>query len=348
MRHTSQVSWSRLRRAALARSRPHGGAALILSCATLWLAAAPAAAADITESFQTATQTSDGSQLGACKQLTVGLTAGGSLTVGNGSAALSTPNGPDAAFLTSTGPLPSGDYKVIVEVSKISFPQNPAGQGENGVTLLAIADTAPQSSSEEWWKSHRIVGVEADMTAEATVQNTIYVNYWNALNTMLSWNGSSWVTDWTHALIYDPAQRYRITVEKASGNYSITVAEAGGTVLSQASISTNSVMQASAEYLIVGDRLTDAFHGSMEIHSVTMPTSTCAGAGDGGKADLGSIDPPFTDGGGSWDLPRAKNPARSSSNACDCRVAADDDVGLWAMLLPALLIGHLLRARRRR
>jgi hypothetical protein len=266
----------------------------LLVVAIAWTSSARA---EIVESFLSPASTGDNATLGVCKQLTVRLFGGGSTTVaGNGHAAISTPAATDAAFLASSSPLPQTAYKVRVTVSKINFPQNPPGGPENGVTLLAIVNTQPLPANEIWWNSYRMLSVEVDATSDSTNPHPVYVNYWDA-SSIYTWNGTQWGVgdpNWLPVITYDPLLSYTVEIEKANNWYTIRVSQ-GATLLTQATVPVPNVRPASTEYLVVGDRLTSDFKGTMQITSVAMPEPAgCSTAGDGIKLDGG----PAKDGGG--------------------------------------------------
>jgi MYXO-CTERM domain-containing protein len=321
--------------------------------AAVLLSASTAAAADVKESFTAGGNPTHGATVGSCQQLVVSLSGAGAIALGSGATVQTGAEG-DAAFLASAAPLPNGDYKVVVEIANINYPM-PAGEGkENGATLLAITDVPPQASSESWWSSHRIVGFEADMPAGATQQNTIYVNYWNGSN-MSTWSSGQWAAGdpgWKPAATYDGSGVYSFSVEKAGGNYTLVMSQ-GGTELVRASVPVASTTATATEYLVVGDRLTDAFNGSMTVVSITMP-ATCGGpnpTADGGvkKSDGGNIDPPpgLYDWGGPGNLDMGKGKkatGRPQTSSCDCTLGGGSDEK-WSL---ALLLGLLLLLRRRR
>jgi MYXO-CTERM domain-containing protein len=304
----------------------------------------------VKETFASGGVAASGATVGTCHQLLVTLGGAGSITLGGG-AMVQTPSAGDAAMLSSAAPLPAGNYKVTVEIDGINFPMNPAGGAENGSTLLAITDTPPQAETEIWWASHRIVGFEADMPGGATQQNTVYVNYW-ASGVMYTWSGSQWAAGdpgWLPAATHDGASVYTFTIEKAGGQYTLTMSQ-GGTELVRAGVAVASTTPAAAEYLVVGDRLTNAFNGSMRVVSVTMPASCGTPAADGGvapKPDLSNPAPPLTDGNPSWPTLEAgtkPKQIRPSESSCDCAVGGPGE-GAWSLLL---LLGLFLLRRRPR
>lgn len=261
--------------------------------------------ADVVESFLTAAATPDSATLGVCKQLTVRTFGGGGVTVaGNGHADLSAPVATDAAFLASSSPLPQTAYKVQVTVSNINFPQNPPGGAENGVTLLAIVNTQPLPANELWWNNYRMLAVEVDATADSTNPHPMYVNYWDPSN-IYTWNGTQWGVgnpNWTPVITYDPLKPYTVEIEKTGNWYTIRVSQ-GATLLTQASVPVPNVRPATTEYLVVGDRLTSDFNGTIQVLSVSMPTPAgCIVGGDGIKSDGGTK----TDGGSTKDGPAIK------------------------------------------
>jgi MYXO-CTERM domain-containing protein len=255
-----------------------------------------AAGANITESFtQAANPSTTGSTLGQCAQLTVGLAANGSVSVpGNGDATISTPAAVDAAILYSTHKLPAAGYTVSVGLTNIYYDKY--GQ-ENGVTLLALADVTPQTGTETWWSSHRLIGVEANVYPGGGPNHPLFITYWSA-TAMYTWNGSAWATgpgSYTPVLIYDPSQTYTVELQKGGRASSYTVRiRSGGNVLAQASVPVSSVKPASSEYLVVGDRLTDAFRGFVDITEVTMPAPPGCSItpSDGGPPPPDSAMPP--------------------------------------------------------
>ncbi|MFZ5789007.1 MAG: hypothetical protein ACOY3Y_21420 [Acidobacteriota bacterium] len=316
--------------------------------------AGTAGAADVKETFPTGGAVASGTTIGSCNQLQVALAGGGSVTLGSG-ATIQTPSVGDAAILSSAAPLPAGDYTVTVEIAGINFPGNAAGGPENGSTLIAIADTPPQTDTETWWASHRVVGFEADTPGGATQQNTIYVNYW-ASGVMYTWSGSQWASGdpgWLPAATHDGVSQYTFRIQKAGGMYTLTMSQGGSTIV-QAQVAVASTTPAAAEYLVIGDRLTDAFSGSMRVVSVTMP-ATCGTnppGSDGGvapKSDLANPDPPLWGDGGSWATPDAKSTnkaiGRPVEAGCTCSLDAEPS---GARPLVLLLLGLLLGLVRRR
>jgi MYXO-CTERM domain-containing protein len=305
--------------------------------------------AQLTEDFSSPANASNGATLGACQQLTVGLAAGGTVSVsGNGVAAISTPSEADSAILYSTHPLPAAGYKVQVVVKNVAYHKYTK---ENAVTLLAITNGQPTSGSEVGWLSRRVVGVEVDSMPDFTNDSSIFINYWDSSNTEYTWNGSQWTTAWDP--YFAPQSDYVVAIEKTAGQYIITVSS-GGAQLAQASVSASSVASSASEYLVVGDRLTDFTKGSMDIDSITMPSASCGGS-DAGTADswkpyieASAEFPPGDypswsyDGGGLPGKPRPQEPS-----ACDCRVAAPPAAGSPALLL-LLVVAFALAVRRRR
>jgi MYXO-CTERM domain-containing protein len=283
--------------------------------------------ADLTEQFLSSASSGSGSKLGACKQLLVSTFGGGKITVaGNGAAAVESTLTTDAAFLSSTDPLPQTTYKVTVEVSKINFPQDTTQ--ENGVSLLVISNTSPLAASDQWWKSYRMIGVEVDVLPDDTNLYPVYVNYWDAAN-IYTWNGAAWGVgdpNWKPVMSYDPAKKYTISVEKATNWYTITISS-GGAQLVKATVPVPNVLPGTTEYLVVGDRLTNAFRGTMEINSVTMPTpSSCIissdGNKDGGPGDGKAADALKLDGAASGDTNGVDaKPAIDSKPAADASLA---------------------------
>jgi MYXO-CTERM domain-containing protein len=245
----------------------------------------PASAKQIVESFTSPATVTNGALLGQCDQLQAVLSGNGAITVaGNGHATLTTPVEVDAAMLRSAAPLPSGGYTVSVEVTKISYTQYTI---ENGVTLLTIANTVPQAASEGWWSNYRMLGVEVDTMPGSTNKYPIYVNYWDSAN-MYTWDGTQWgVGDpaWQPVLTFDPVKTYTVEVEKAQNLYTIRV-RSGSTVLTQATVPVSSVRPATQEHLVVGDRLTNYFKGSMQINAIAMPAPPgCGALKDAGPPD---------------------------------------------------------------
>lgn len=261
----------------------------------LWvvvLGASTPARAELVESFTKPAATSDGSTLGVCNQLTVRLFGGGSVNVaGNGHADISSPLATDAAFLASSAPLPQTGYTVRVKVAAINFPQSPPGGPENGVTLLAIVNTQPLPANEIWWSNYRMLAVEVDATADSTNPHPLYVNYWDASN-LYTWNGTQWGVgdpNWLPVITYDPQKSYTVEIEKANNWYTIRVSQ-GTTLLTQATVPVPNVRPASTEYLVVGDRLTSDFKGTMQIQTVAMPKPAgCSVGGDGAPGDAGPL-----------------------------------------------------------
>lgn len=308
------------------------------------------ARAQLTEDFSNPANASNGATLGACQQLTVGLAAGGTVTVnGNGVAAINTPSEADSAILFSTHPLPAAGYKVQVVVKNVAYHKYTK---ENAVTLLAITNGQPTSGSEVGWLSRRVVGVEVDSMPDFINDSSIFINYWDSANTEYTWNGSQWTTEWDP--YFAPQNDYVVAIEKTAGQYIITVSS-GGAQLAQASVSASSVSSSASEYLVIGDRLTDFTKGSMDIDSITMPSASCGGS------DAGSTDswkpyveagvefpqgdyPSWTyDGGGLPGKPRPQEPS-----ACDCRVTAAPAASGPAQLLLLLALALGLAVLRRR
>lgn len=268
-----------------------------LLCLALVLSPTGAARANITEDFSSPAAASPGSTLGVCNQLTVGLSGAGSIAVpGTGVATVNTPAAADAAMLYSTQALPA-TYKVTAVVGKIGYPQYTA---ENGVTLLAISDTTPLAADSAWWGSHRVVAVEVAVTPGAPNQYPLYVNYFDS-TTIYTWNGTSWGAGdpaWVPVITFDPTKSYTVSIQKTAASYIITVST-GGTQLTQATVSTGSALPTTSERFVIGDRLTNYFRGSMEVHSVTQPTPPgCvldAGTPDTSTLDSGPADGPPPD-----------------------------------------------------
>ena len=268
-----------------------------LLCMALLFAPLGAARANITEGFSSSAATSAGSTLGACNQLTVGLSGAGSVAVpGTGVAAVSTPAAADAAMLYSTQALPA-TYMVTAVVGKIDYPQYTM---ENGVTLLAISDTTPMAAGAAWWGSHRVVAVEVAVTPGAPNQYPVYVNYFDSA-TFYTWDGTSWGAGdpaWVPAITFDPTKSYKVSIQKTASSYVITVST-GSTQLTQATVPVASVLPAATEHFVIGDRLTNYFRGSMEVHSVTQPTppgcAPDAGVPDASTLDAGPADGPPPD-----------------------------------------------------
>jgi hypothetical protein len=266
-------------------------------CLTLLSAPLGAARADITEDFSSPAAAGPGSTLGACNQLKVGLSGAGSITVpGTGVATVSTPAAADAAMLYSTQALPA-TYKVTAVLGKIDYPQYTL---ENGVTLLAISDTTPQAAGATWWGSHRVVAVEVAVTPGASNQYPIYVNYFDS-TTLYTWNGTSWGAGdpaWVPVITFDPTKSYKVSIQKTASSYIVTVST-GTTQLTQATVPVASVLPATTERFVIGDRLTDYFRGSLQVHSVTQPTppgcALDAGMPDTSTADAGPADGPLPD-----------------------------------------------------
>jgi MYXO-CTERM domain-containing protein len=320
------------------------------------LIASAASAADVKETFSTGGAVASGTTVGSCQQLQVTLAGGGSVTLGSG-ATIQTPSAGDAAILSSATPLPAGDYKVSVEIAGINYPGNAAGGPENGSTLIAITDTPPQTDTETWWASHRVVGFEADTPGGATQQNTIYVNYW-ASGVMYTWSGSQWASGdpgWLPAATHDGVSQYTFTIQKAGGQYTLTMSQGGSTIV-QAQVAVASTTPAAAEYLVIGDRLTDAFNGSMRVVSVTMP-ATCGGpnppGSDGGvapKSDLSNPDPPLWGDGGSWLTPDAKSKNKANGrpveSGCTCSLDVAPSGASPLLSLLGLFLLRLVRRRR--
>jgi len=308
----------------------------------------------VVETFLAGGIATSGMTVGSCQQLVVTLSGGGSVTLGGG-AMIQTPSTTDSAILSSSAALPAAGYKVTVEVDGINFPM-PSTEGvENGATLLAITDTPPQPETESWWASHRIVGFEADMMGGSTQQNTIFINYWSG-GYMYTWSGSQWGTGdaaWLPAATHDGASRYTFTVEKSGGQYTLTMLQ-GGTVIASAQIAVASTTPAATGYLVIGDRLTDSFSGSMRVVSVTMPATTC---GPTPGVDLGvtpgsdwNPEPWGPDGSSVWpsaDGSRPKATVRPSAAACDCALRGAPGGGEGGALLFLGLLLLQLRLRRR-
>lgn len=274
------------------------------------LALIPGASADITEGFMTPVSVSSGSTLGACNQITVGTSSGGAVTVGGGSAFLKTSSEADTAMLYSTLPLPGAAYKVSVEVSDVAYPQYTL---TNGVTLLAIVDTKPQSASDLWWGQHRMIGVEVDVAPGAANKYPLYFSYWDS-STIYTWDGTKWVpgsAGLKPVMTYDPIEAYTITISKtpkAGAPWYVISISANGVVLAAASVPAKDVRPAAAEYFVVGDRLTNYFKGSMDVDSLSMPMYPSCGVPDGGlpdsapPGDMALSDAAATDGAGPADL----------------------------------------------
>jgi len=307
--------------------------------------ACPAAAAQVTENFTSAASTSNGATLGQCSQLTVGLAGSGTLTVsGNGTAAISTPAVGDAAILYSSQPLPA-TYKVSVEVQNVAYPK---GSVENGVTVLAITNNLPSPGTEVDWSTHRLVAVEIDSKPDFVNDSSAFVNYWDSAYTLYTWDGSQWgAGDNGWNPYFPPQTSYEVTVEKTATDYVITVSSGGASVTS-ATVPVSNVAPASSEYLVVGDRITDFFAGSMNVVRVTMPAS-CGGSDAGPDGSVPEFPTPeagtgYYDGwptGGDGYLPSKPRPTEPS--ACDCNVGARPRAPLGALLL----LAFLLLARRR-
>lgn len=354
----------------------------LVAC-VLALLPAPSRAANITEYFTVAATTSHGSTLGVCNQLTVGLSGGGSLVVpGNGTATVNTPAEADVAMLYSSAPLPAGDHKVSVTVNKINFPKYTK---ENGVTLLTVVGVVPQPATSGWWESFRLLGVEVAVVPSSTNDYPMFVNYWDGSGNIYTWNGTAWdPNNWVPAVTFDPTKSYKVTVEKASSVYTITVSS-GSATLAQASVPASSVRPATAAYFVVGDRLTDYFKGSMEVKSISQPMPpSCTGVPDGNVMPPdASVDappppdaepsrdfpadqavdapPPAPEGGlpdGGVDLPwpsfwdlftpdlGSTGPGGSGDSGCGCGVGAPPASRALAAVV-ALLPLLLLRRRRR-
>jgi len=316
-----------------------------------------AARAQITEDFNQPATVSDGSTLGACGQLTARLAGSGSINVsGGGTAVFNTASVPDAAMLCSSQPLPA-TYKVTVRVHNVNYHKAAV---ENGVTALAIANVAPTPSTEADWLPKRLVGVEIDSKPYFTDDSSIFVNYWDAAWDMYTWDGVSWGKgDPAWAPYFPIKSSYEVTIEKTASDYQITV-RGDGVLLAQTSVPVSSVMPSSGDYLVIGDRLTDFFSGSMELESVTMPGPAGCNPSDAGppapSPDGGPPEFPTPDGGtGAWpdglfsaDSGIPYKPRPSEPSACDCNVGSSAAPGLGSLgLLPVLLLLLLLRSRGR-
>jgi MYXO-CTERM domain-containing protein len=322
---------------------------MVLSVALVSLAGT-AHAQVITEDFTQPANGGNGSQLGQCGQLTIGLAASGNVTInGGGTAIFNTASVPDAAMIFSTNPLPA-TYSVTVRVQNVNYHKTSV---ENGVTLLAIATSQPVPGTEVDWMPKRIVGVEIDSKPEFTDDSSAFVNYWTNQAEMYTWNGTSWGMGDTAWQPYWPVHSaYEVTIEKTTSQYTLIV-RAAGNEITRASVAVSNVMQSSSEYLVVGDRLTDFFAGNMEVDSITMPAN-CNTSPDAGppKPDTGPQEFPTPEAGtGSWpdgyfmyDAGQVGSRPKEPS-ACDCNMAAQSDLGPLAVA-PLLALFLFLRRRR--
>jgi MYXO-CTERM domain-containing protein len=318
-----------------------GGVLVRCSLVVFLLLTGVAARADVTETFNQATPASDGTKLGACKQLTAHVYEGGSVNIsGNGAAVVKSPAATDAAFLASSDPLPSSGYKVSVRLSNIGFLQS---FSENGVTLLSIVNTAPQPMTEMGWRPLRVLAIEVDILPAPSDAHPIYVNYWDLTN-MYTWSGAAWGMGdqmWKPCLAFDPAKSYTVEIEKTATTYTLRVLSDTGAKLTEAAVPVKDVLPSTTEYFVVGDRLTSDFSGSMDINSVSMPTPAgCTAQLDGGP----TADRKLT----SWDLysPEAGRRNPPSDSGCACAVhQGPRPAGPLAGLL-VLLLGLALSRRR--
>jgi len=258
-------------------------------CLLIVFLAPRASLAEVTEDFNSAVAVSNGTTLGVCNQLTASLYLGGSVSVpGNGSATISTVAEVDVAMLQSTQPLPN-TYKVTVTVGSVSYPQYTL---ENGVTWLAIVDTSPVPATESWWASHRMVSVEVTVSPGSPDQYPVYINYFDS-SEYYTWNGTLWGSgdpNWIPLFNFDPAKDYEISIQKSSGQYTITVTT-GTTQVAKATVPVGSVRPATAEYFVVGDRVSNYFKGSMKVKSITQPKpSGCVLPDTGIPVDASIVD----------------------------------------------------------
>jgi MYXO-CTERM domain-containing protein len=304
----------------------------------------------LTEDFSKPANAGHGSQLGQCGQLTAGVAASGSITInGGGSAIINTASVPDAAMIFSSDPLPA-TYTVTVRVKNVNYHKTNV---ENGVTLLAITNQKPIPGTEVDWMPKRVVGVELDSLPDFVNDSSAFVNYWNAQAEMYTWNGSSWGKGDAFWKPYWPVHSaYEITIEKTASQYTLIV-RGGGAELTRASVAVGNVMPGSAEYLVVGDRLTDFFAGNMEIDSITMPGS-CNTSPDAGppNPDTGPQEFPKPEAGtgggpdGAFKYDSGQTGLRPKEpSSCDCNVAAESSLGPLAVA-PLLLLLLFLRRRR--
>jgi len=312
------------------------------------LAVPSPASAQLIEEF---TQPATGNTLGSCGQLTISNAGSGSVSVsGNGVAQISTPSEADAAFIRSTTPLPS-TYKITVKLQNVSYHKYTA---ENGVTLLAITNGVPTPGTETAWLNRRLVGVEVDSKPDFINDSSIFVNYWNSSGAMHTWDGGQWgqADDYWNPY-FAPYTNYVVELEKTASNYVITVS-ADGAQLTRATVSVASVAGASTEYLVVGDRITDFFRGSIAVDAITMP-GTCngptpdgAGLSDAGPQGDAVIWAPVEGGPTYYDSGSPRPNARPGTPmACDCRLA-DAPSSPSAVVLTLLCLLALLVVRRTR
>jgi len=257
-------------------------------CCVLLLTIPQNLLAQVTETFTTSTTVNHQTQFGSCNQITALLAASGSATIsGNGKAVLSTPADADAVVLHSTNPLPT-TYTLEAAFSDVAY--NKLASGENGVSLLVVSNGIPYPGTSNYWLNRRLIGVELVSDSGWSNNGSIFINYWGAQNQIYTWNGTQWLSGASNWQPYFPittGATYTVRLEKSATAFVITVWQ-GSTQMTQATIALASVPPVPKEYLAIGDRLNDYFHGSISLTELTMPAQ-CGGP-DGGPVEAGPVE----------------------------------------------------------
>ena len=243
----------------------------------------------VMEEFKKPLAAVSGQTFGRLDQLTFELFRNGTFEIdGSGTARQKSASYRDSAFIRSTKQLPK-TYKITIVAGEIDYnlnkiqslkqdPEYPEGpQNENGCYLLAITDEKPTGHHTNiWWHQHRKLVIDVDNnTWGHGMPNPIFMVYFDRSNQLVSYDGDQdeWQRNWKKAVTYEPAQWYKIEIEKTGKEYILSIHNHKGSLLKRGTVAIKDVWhtdESHPEYFVVGDPHENYYQGSMSIRSIAV------------------------------------------------------------------------------
>ena len=247
----------------------------------------------VLEGFDTVVPVADGTQLGSCKQLVARLAAGGAIEIANSQASLTSPTPQSGALLASSNPMPSSDFEARVVAHSVAF-----SNSQDFALLAGFYTKVPKPSAGSYFNG------AATIEIGAYPGFGIVISYFDSGGAVHSWKDGAWVSSFFGpSTTFSPTATYTVIVRQVSQSFSIELLVAGQSQIKTASVPLAAV-GGSLGYFTVGEVLTDASQGSLELNRIVLPKpASCGGTApaDAGAspADAGPdpADGPVTDAG---------------------------------------------------